>query len=129
MQPVARDEVLHAGTYNGNVVAMSAAYATLAELEKPGTYETLDTISKRLAHGLSEILTRAGFMVCVQRVSSFFQVFFSPEPIYEYRDAAQFADLVKFRALHQALRERGVLVYPNGLGRWFFFYRAHRCGH
>lgn len=119
MLPVARDEILHAGTYNGNVVAMSAAFATLGELERPGTYESLEAVSEKLARGLSEILTRAGFSVRVQRVASFLQVFFSPEPIYDYRDAAQFVDLAKFRALHQALRERGVLIYPNGLGRWF----------
>ena len=27
MEPVARDEIFHAGTYNANVVAMSAAYS------------------------------------------------------------------------------------------------------
>lgn len=119
MEPVARDEILHAGTYNGNVVAMSAAYATLTELDKPGVYEHLERVSDKLARGAEEILTRAGFTVQVQRVASFFQIYFSPRPIREYRDAAQYADLVKFRALHQALRQRGVLIYPNGLGRWF----------
>ncbi len=119
MEPVARDEVLHAGTYNANVVAMSAAYATIGELEKPGVYEGLERVSERLARGAEEILTRAGFEVQVQRVASFLQIYFSPRPIREYRDAAQYADLAKFRVLHQTLRERGVLIYPSGLGRWF----------
>lgn len=119
MEPVARDEILHAGTFNGNVVAMSAAYATLCELEKPGVYAKLEALSERLARGAQAILTRAGSTVQVQRVASFFQIYFSPQPIREYRDAAQYADLVKFRALHQALRARGVLIYPYGLGRWF----------
>jgi glutamate-1-semialdehyde 2,1-aminomutase len=119
MEPVARDEVLHAGTFNGNVVAMSAAYAALVELEKAGTYDYLERISDRLARGAEEILSRAGFEVQVQRVASFLQIYFSPQPVREYRDAAQYADLATFRALHQALRERGVLIYPSGLGRWF----------
>ncbi len=119
MEPVARDEVLHAGTFNGNVVAMSAAYATLCELEKPGTYERLERVSDRLARGAGEILARAGHNVQVQRVASFFQVYFSPRPINEYRDAFLNADLAKFRALHQALRAKGVLIYPYGFGRWF----------
>jgi glutamate-1-semialdehyde 2,1-aminomutase len=119
MEPVARDEVLHAGTYNGNVVAMSATLATLDELDEPGLYEHLDRLGHALAAGVEEILTRAGFAVQVQRVASLFQVYFSPRPIYEYRDAAQFADVARFRALHQALRRRGVLVYPYGFGRWF----------
>jgi glutamate-1-semialdehyde 2,1-aminomutase len=119
MEPVARDEVLHAGTFNGNVVAMSAAYATMCELEKPGTYEGLDAMGDKLARGARETLERAGHTVQVQRVASFFQIYFSPRPIREYRDAASNADLNKFRALHQALRARGVLVYPYGLGRWF----------
>ena len=119
MEPVARDEVLHAGTFNGNVVAMSAAFATLAELEKPGVYEGLEAAGGTLARGAREVLARAGHTVQVQRVASFLQIYFSPQTIREYRDAATYADLVKFRALHQALRVRGVLVYPYGLGRWF----------
>lgn len=119
MEPVARDEILHAGTYNANVVAMSAANATLDELDKPGTYENLERVSAKLANGVQEIFARAGVPVQVQRVASFFQIYFSPKPIREYRDAAQYADLVKFRKLQVALRKRGVLIYPNGLGRWF----------
>jgi glutamate-1-semialdehyde 2,1-aminomutase len=119
MEPVAREEVLHAGTFNGNTVAMSAAYATLCELDKPGVYERLEKVSARLARGVQEVLSRAGHKVQVQRVASFFQIYFSPIPIHEYRDAFLNADLNKFRALHQALRARGVLVYPYGLGRWF----------
>ncbi len=119
MEPLAREEVLHAGTFNANVVAMSAAYATLGELEKPGTYERMDALGERLASGVREILSRAGHAVQVQRVASFFQVYFSPQPIREYRDAATFADQNKFRALHQALRARGVLIYPYPFGRWF----------
>ncbi len=119
MEPVARDEILHAGTYNANVVAMSAANATLDELDKPGTYEHLERVSAKLANGMHEIFTRAEIPVQIQRVSSFLQVYFSPKPIREYRDAAQYADLTKFRKLQVALRKRGVLIYPNGLGRWF----------
>jgi glutamate-1-semialdehyde 2,1-aminomutase len=119
MEPVARDEVLHAGTYNANVVAMSAAYATLQELDKPGTYEQLERVSDKLATGIRDLLTNAGIPVQVQRVASFFQVYFSPKPVREYRDAAQYADLAKFRRFQLALRTRGVLIYPNGLGRWF----------
>lgn len=119
MEPVARDEVLHAGTFNGNTVAMSAAYATMCELEKPGVYDRLESLTNELASGAAEILAKSGHIVQVQRVASLFQIYFSVRPIREYRDAASYADLVKFKALHQALRERGVLVYPYGLGRWF----------
>lgn len=119
MEPVARDEILHAGTYNANVVAMSAASATLDELDKAGTYENLERLSAKLAAGITEILQQAEIPAQVQRVASLFQIYFSPKPIREYRDAAQYADLVKFRKLQVALRKRGVLIYPNGLGRWF----------
>lgn len=119
MDPVARDEILHAGTYNANVVAMSAALATMNELDRPGTYEQLERVSDKLARGMVEIFGAAGIPVQVQRVASFMQVYFSPKPIREYRDAAQYADLVKFRQLQKALRTRGVLIYPNGFGRWF----------
>lgn len=119
MDAVARDEILHAGTYNANVVAMSAANATLDELDKPGTYENLERLGAQLANGVRAIFERAGIPVQVQRVASFWQIYFSPKPIREYRDAAQYADLIQFRKLQAALRKRGVLIYPNGLGRWF----------
>jgi glutamate-1-semialdehyde 2,1-aminomutase len=119
MEPVARDEVLHAGTFNGHLAAMSAAYATMTELEKPGVYEYLDQLTNRLALGAKGILTRAGLAVQVQRVASFFQIYFSEQPIFEYRDAARYADLARFTRMQAALRARGVLVYPYGLGRWF----------
>lgn len=119
MEPVARDEILHAGTYNANVVAMSAANATLDELDRPGTYEHLERVSAKLANGIRDIFNQNDIPAHVQRVASFFQIYFSPKPIREYRDAAQYTDLLKFRKFQVALRKRGVLIYPNGLGRWF----------
>ncbi len=119
MDAVARDEILHAGTYNANVVAMAATNATLDELDRPGTYENLERLSAKLANGVLEIFARAGIPIQVQRVGSFFQIYFSSKPIREYRDAAQYADVQKFRRFQQALRVRGVLIYPNPLGRLF----------
>lgn len=119
MEPVARDEILHAGTYNANVVAMSAANATLDQLDQPGTYEQLERVTAKLANGIQDIFNQNNITAHIQRVASFFQIYFSPKPIREYRDAAQYADLTKFRKFQVALRKRGVLIYPNGLGRWF----------
>ena len=84
MEPVARDEILHAGTYNANVVAMSAANATLDELDRPGTYEHLERVSAKLAAGMAEIFERAEIPVQVQRVAFFCRSIFHPKPIREY---------------------------------------------
>lgn len=118
MDLLVRGEAIHTGTYNANIVAMSAAYATLSELEKPGVYQELERISARLARGIEDVLTRAGATVQVQRVGSILQVFFSPQPIWDYRDAVRYVDNGKFSALVQAMRVRGIMIQPSSLNRW-----------
>ena len=45
--------VYQAGTLSGNPVAMAAGIATLKELQKPGFYDALETMSQKLASGLA----------------------------------------------------------------------------
>jgi glutamate-1-semialdehyde 2,1-aminomutase len=48
--------VVHAGTYNGNPVALRACMATLDVLSKPGTYARLERLGARLADGMRTAL-------------------------------------------------------------------------
>jgi glutamate-1-semialdehyde 2,1-aminomutase len=48
------------GTLSGNPLTAAAGLATLAELRKPGTYERLHTLGRRLRDGLEEIGRRRG---------------------------------------------------------------------
>ena len=103
--------VYQAGTLSGNPVAVAAGLATLAELEKPGVYEGLDTMTARLAKGLEEGAKKAGAAVRVQRLGSMVTVFFANEEIVDWPSAAK-ADRAKFGTWHRALLDRGVYWPP-----------------
>ena len=119
MDLVSDGAVLHAGTYNANVVATAAASASLDVLAQPGTYERLFRLSQRLMAGFAEILGRAGAPVQVQGVGPMFQFWFSETPVRNYRDAAAHLNSPKYAALARALHERGVMVHPSNIELWF----------
>ncbi len=119
MDQVSDGAVLHAGTYNANVVATAAAAASLQVLDEPGTYDRLFDLSGRLMQGFGEILGRAGVPVQVQGVGPMFQFWFSETPVVDYRDAARHLNSPKYAALARALHERGVLVHPSNIALWF----------
>jgi glutamate-1-semialdehyde 2,1-aminomutase len=119
MELVATGEVLHAGTYNANTVAIAAANASLQILARPGTYERLFSLAERLMDGFRRTLEEAGVAVQVQGVGPMFQLWFSKTPISNYRDAAPHLNSPKYAALARALHERGVMVHPSNIELWF----------
>src|SRR5215468_2005874 len=50
------DFISQSGTLNGNPIAAAAGLATLAELRKPGAYETIHGTGRRLMAGLTELV-------------------------------------------------------------------------
>jgi len=119
MDLVSDGAVLHAGTYNANVVATAAASASLDVLAQPGTHERLFRLAERLMAGFGEILGRAGAPVQVQGVGPMFQFWFAETPVRNYRDAAAHLNSPKYAALARALHERGVMVHPSNIELWF----------
>jgi glutamate-1-semialdehyde 2,1-aminomutase len=119
MEQVADGHVLHAGTYNGNTLAVAAASASLDLLSTPGTYERLFERSERLMAGMGGILDRAGVPARIQGVGPMFQLWFSETPITDYRDAARHLGSPAYAALARALHDRGVMVHPSNVELWF----------
>jgi len=119
MDQVSDGAVLHAGTYNANVVATAAASASLDVLRTPGTHERLFRLSNKLMGGFGEILSRAGVPVQVQGVGPMFQFWFSETPVRNYRDAAAHLNSPKYAALALELHRRGVMVHPSNIELWF----------
>jgi glutamate-1-semialdehyde 2,1-aminomutase len=119
MDQVSDGHVLHAGTYNGNTVAVAAASASLDLLARPGTYERLFALSERLTSGMAGIFERAGVPVQLQGVGPMFQLWFSETPVLDYRDAARHLNSPAYAALARALHERGVMVHPSNIELWF----------
>ena len=76
-----------AGTLSGNPLAMTAGIKTLELLQKPGTYEYLDQITKKLTDGLRLIAKQTGQDVYTGQISGMFGLFFTLGPVHSYEDA------------------------------------------
>ena len=101
-----------AGTLSGNPLAMTAGIKTLELLQKPGTYEYLDQITKKLADGMLQIAQETGHEACGGQISGMFGFFFNPGPVHNYTDAKQ-SDLAKFGRYHRGMLEHGIYLAPS----------------
>jgi len=101
-----------AGTLSGNPLAMTAGIKTLELLQKPGTYEYLDKITKKLSEGLVKIAKETGHAACGGQISAMFGLFFTDGPVHNYDDAKK-SDLAKFGRFHRGMLEQGIYLAPS----------------
>lgn len=101
-----------AGTLSGNPLAMTAGIKTLELLQKPGNYEYLDKITKKLTHGLLQAAKEAGHEVYGGQISGMFGMFFTGDAVHNYEDAKK-SDLTKFSRFHRGMLEHGIYLAPS----------------
>lgn len=101
-----------AGTLSGNPLAMTAGIKTLELLQRPGTYEYLDRITKRLTQGLLQVAKDLGHEVYGGQISGMFGMFFTGNTVHNYEDAKQ-SDTVKFGRFHRGMLEHGIYLAPS----------------
>ena len=101
-----------AGTLSGNPLAMTAGIKTLELLQKSGTYEYLDKITKRLAGGLIQIAKETGHAAVGGQISGMFGMFFTGDPVHNYEDAKK-SDTAKFGRFHRGMLEQGIYLAPS----------------
>jgi glutamate-1-semialdehyde 2,1-aminomutase len=104
--------VYQAGTLSGNPLAMAAGLKAMEILARPGTYERLEHLGKRLGDGLLAAAKAAKVPACVNRVGSMLTLFFSAGPITDYATAKS-ADTARFGSFFRKLRDRGVFLPPS----------------
>ncbi len=119
MALVADGTVSMAGTYAANTIAVAAAHAALDELTAPGMYERLYTRCERLFAGIERALYDAKLAAHVVGVGPVLQVWFSEQPIRNYRDAARHANHEQFRSWWEGMLNRGVLFHPHAFENLF----------
>ena len=107
-----------AGTLSGNPLAMTAGIATLELLKRPGAYDHLETITKRLVTGILEAGREVGLPISGGSISGMFGFFFRDQPVRNFADAKE-ADHGRFSRLHRAMLERGVYLAPSGFEAGF----------
>ena len=101
-----------AGTLSGNPLAMAAGIKTMEILQRPGSYEHLEKVSKRLIDGIVQAGKDAGHAVCGSNISGMFGFFFNEGPVNCFADAAK-SDTEKFGRWHRMMLERGVYLAPS----------------
>src|SRR5258708_17858260 len=79
------DFISQSGTLNGNPIAAVAGLATLAELRRPGAYETLHGTGRRLMAGLADLAQKSGLPAQGVGEPVRFDIFFTREPVPAYR--------------------------------------------
>ncbi len=119
MQTLIDEAMPHGGTYNSNLMAIAAVKATITELERPGFYEQLIGNTTLLADGVRAIFTDMGIPVFIHQFGAHFTPIFATRDVYNYREFVQHASQPAYTALHRALIERGVLIYPSHKTRWY----------
>ena len=101
-----------AGTLSGNPLAVGAGIATLEELQKPGTFERLDTLSQRLTDGITAAFQKAEIPSTVNRVGSMFTGFFNTGPVAGLANAED-SDTEMYGRYFHAMQEQGVYIAPS----------------
>jgi glutamate-1-semialdehyde 2,1-aminomutase len=104
--------VYQAGTLSGNPLAMAAGLKAMEILARPGTYERLEQLGKRLGDGLLAAAQAAGVPAVVNRVGSMLTLFFSAAPVTDYA-TAKAADTARFGSFFRKMRDRGVFLPPS----------------
>jgi len=101
-----------AGTLSGNPLAVAAGTAGLTELKRPGAYDRLETLSRKLTEGLSEVFARMNVPGTINRVGSMFTGFFTAGPVATFAQVEQ-SDVAQHRRFFHAMLENGVYLAPS----------------
>jgi glutamate-1-semialdehyde 2,1-aminomutase len=104
--------VYQAGTLAGNPLAMRAGIAALQQLTKPGLYDEMAQLARRLVFGLRAELQDAGVPAQINGIGSLSTVFFTPEPVRNYEDAKR-SDTKRYAKFFREMLDRGIFLAPS----------------
>jgi len=109
--------LMQVGTLSGNPVASVAGLKTLEILARPGQYEKLRGIGRKIKSIMQDVLENTGKPFQIVGDDTLFDVMFTNDPVRNYRDTFH-ADKKTLAAFNEVLREQGVFksgakVYPH----------------
>jgi len=128
MEGVAAGEVLHAGTFNGQVAVMAAAQATLDVLaeENGALYRTITVTGRALMDGLRALAAETEIPVLLQGPGPVFHMWFTPLRAIEDAATARGTGVGQYARFVECMMRRGVRLIPGG--RWYIS-AAHTSAH
>ncbi len=127
MDRISFDEngVTHGGTYTANMIALSAAKATLTVLNETDALQTINRVGAEIQALLSRVFTRHGVEHQFAGPDSMFGVHFGSEVPHNYRDWKKTnSDL--YTAFAHNLIANGVMLEPDSREPWFIC-EAHQA--
>jgi glutamate-1-semialdehyde 2,1-aminomutase len=114
-----RGGVVHGGTYTGNLVALSAAHATLKILSDTDALNTVNRVGNQIKDLLGRVFTAAGIEYAFAGPPAMLGIHFTPNVPTNYRDwRITNSDL--YRAFAWKLIDYGVMLEPDSREPWFF---------
>jgi glutamate-1-semialdehyde 2,1-aminomutase len=105
-------DIYQAGTLSGNPLAMAAGLATLKILKKRKIYRELEEKGKALFSGLEDAARTAGLNVVVNHIGSMGSIFFSEDPVTDFKSAKR-SDIGLFKRYYSAMLDRGIYLPPS----------------
>ncbi len=104
--------VYQAGTLSGNPLAMAAGYAALSYIkEHPEIYVQLEKASMYLENGFKKNLKSVGKNYAMNRVGSMMCMFFTEEPVNDFKSAVKSDTALYGKYFHEMLK-RGIYLAP-----------------
>ena len=118
MDSLSNGKVVHGGSFNTNVMSVSASHATLNYLlSNKNFYKNLNSSGETLIKGLEEVASKNGIDILIQGLGSVFYLSFtSAKSIKNYREHTLNIDFGKYKEFAKLMLLNGVRLSQNG--RW-----------
>ena len=110
--------VVHGGTYTANLIALSAAHATLDILNHTDALATINRVGEQIMQVLGRVFAHADVPCCFAGPPAMFGVHFGEHVPSNYRDW-RVTDSTLYAAFAWGLIERGVMLEPDSREPWF----------
>ena len=110
--------VVHGGTYTANLVALSAAAATLDILAHTDALKTIDATGEKITAILDRVFTAAGIEHCFAGPPAMIGIHFSATAPQNYRDW-RVTDSELYARFAWKLIEYGLMLEPDSREPWF----------
>ncbi len=119
-----KNGVTHGGTYTANMIALSAAKATLEILDQTDAYQSINQIGAEIQQVLSRVFTKHGIEHRFAGPDAMFGIHFGNQVPQNYRDWKQ-TDSDLYTEFAHKLIEHGIMLEPDSREPWFIC-EAHK---
>ncbi|MCZ2722558.1 aminotransferase class III-fold pyridoxal phosphate-dependent enzyme [Marinomonas sp. 15G1-11] len=113
-----KDGVTHGGTYTANMIALSAAKATLTLLRDTNALETVNGVGRAIQERLSRVFSHHGIAHKFAGPDAMFGIHFGEHVPQNYRDWKQ-TDSALYTEFAFNLINKGIMLEPDSREPWF----------